>query len=96
MDDDENSLVLVLGIIGAAAALPVLSWPRITEAMCRWFETRSLREIGEKVCFGSPTKHFVIFDLAGMFRVDVKETPILRKFYVKYTSKKHQFDAETT
>ena len=39
VDDDENSLVLVLGIIGAAAALPVLSWPRITEAMCRWFET---------------------------------------------------------
>ena len=41
----------------------------------------SLREFGEKVCFGSPTKHFVIFDLADMFRLDVKETPILRKIY---------------
>ena len=57
---------------------------------------RSLREFGEKVCFGSPTKHFVIFDLADMFRLDVKETPILRKIYVKYTSRKHQFDAEST
>ena len=56
----------------------------------------SLREFGEKVCFGSPTKHFVIFDLADMFRLDVKETPILRKIYVKYTSTKHQFDAEST
>ena len=77
---------------------------QIAPHFCRWqltmrFFTRacwSLREIGEKVCFGSPTKHFVIFDLAGMFRVGVKETPILRKFYVKYTSKKHQFDAQTT
>jgi hypothetical protein len=33
-----------------------------------------MREIGAKVCFGSPTKDFVIFDLADMFRLDVKET----------------------
>ena len=59
------------------------------------FSFGSLREFGEKVCFGSPTKHFVIFDLADMFRLDVKETPILRKIYVKYTSRKHQFDAES-
>ena len=64
--------------------------------MAHWREEKpagSLREFGEKMCFGSPTKHFVIFDLADMFRLDVhvNETPILRQIYVKYTSRKHQF-----
>ena len=97
------------GVATHAAAAPceqteALDTKRASErAQQRHANCRSLREFGEKVCFGSPTKHFVIFDLADMFRLDVKKTPILRKIYaltltltLKHTSRKHQFDGEST